>query len=59
MKFSFIMEELWLYTKTIDIFEQIYSYRTFNYNRKNYGTMKRNLWHCNEKNGTTTKTVKL
>ena len=35
MNFSFIMEEkLWLYIKTIDLFEQIYSYRTFMYNRK-------------------------
>ena len=60
MNFSFIMEEkLWLYIKTIDLFEQIYSYRTFIYNRKIMELWKKKLWHCNEKNGTTSKTVKL
>ena len=53
------MEELWLYTKTIDLFEQIYSYRTFIYNRKLWNYEEKTIQHCNEKNGTTTKTVKL
>ena len=53
-KLSFIMEEPQINTKKIEVFEQIYSFRTLINNEKNYDTMEKTMvlwkkpWYYNK-----------
>ena len=50
--FDFYWKKLGQYHKTIEVFEQIYSFRTFIYSRKTMALWEKKLWYYAENYGT-------